>query len=399
MAEKSITRKERCLFTGQQAFLWGTIATFYAYIIVMFTKQDLPSEQIGYMAAIMMLGCTIGQFCIPYMSDRIRSCKIVFIIVAILLEACCLGIYYVKSLIPMYMLLFLAGFCKQPLGTVLDTWTMRNVHGDMQLFGGIRSGGSLGYATVNLVYGLLLTQYGFSMMPWVSLIFTGILVTLCVIIPEKSNAVPQQKRDTSGLALRKAIVPLLLFFASMTILGMINNSVYNLFPEIINEFGKNEMYWGIACFFNAGMEAPAMWIKWEKLGLRSPGVRLAVAIVLYVISSVMIAYFNSIVLILVGFTLSGFAFGMQLHAKRAFVAERSPDTLHTTMHGIGDMLYFGVGGVVGSAMLGVLLSILPRADAMMICGAFQMLSLVLFLLMMRKDKTHFENDKTNACLR
>lgn len=383
-------------FTALQAIYWSTIATFYAYVITMLLDQGIPSDLVGFLSSVLMLGCLVGQFAVSYISDRLKTCKKVFMAVSLLLQVFCIALYYTENTLMRYGLMFLLGFCKQPLGAVLDTWFLKSVTSDMRLYGKTRSGGSIGYSCTSLLYGFLLSRLGYGIMPWVSLVSTAVLLWLCAVTPEAPLTAPVQRREVGASAVIKALAPLALFFASITLLGIINTPVYSLFPVILQEYGGTAAYQGLACFLNSGMEAPAMLMRWERVGFASPNKRLLCAFLLYIACSVVIAYARSVWLVILGFGLTGFAYGMQLHARRELVARKAPAALQSTMHGIGDMLLSGVGGIVGSALLGISLNCFGRVTSLLLCAGLQTVSLLLFLLSCRGGKKKNAPEKLEA---
>lgn len=368
-------------FSVLQALYWAFVGTFFAFIIDMFTSQGVSSERIGIMMSVMTIGSCIGQFIISYACDRLESCKKVFIATLILLQLFCCALFLTKNLILINILMFLIGFTKQPLGAVLDTWFIKGVSDDMRAFGKIRSFGSAGFSILILFYGSLLTRFGYGIMPYISTVFLGVLVFLCFKTPDMPRYAQIKRTDYNLSAIFHSLSPLLLFlFLGTTLLGAANNPSYNFTPKILKSLGGTTTHLGIALFINSGMEIPAMRIKWDNLNL-SPAIRLLISSGLYIISTFLMAYSNAVWQVIALLSLSGFAFGMSLHARRALVAQLSPGALQSTMHGVGDMLYSGLGPIAGSAICGKLLDISGMRLMLLFCVALQTLGTVFILIM------------------
>lgn len=347
----------------------------------MLYAQGVSSERIGILTSIMTVGGCLGQFIVSYFCDRLENCKSVFIVILVALQAFCCGLFLTKNTLVIGVLMFLIGFTKQPLGAVLDTWFIKGVTDDMRAFGKTRSAGSAGFSILILINGSLLTRFGYGIMPYVSGVFLLILLVLCIKTPDISRAAQISRADYNLKAIERAISPLLiLLFIASTLLGGANNPSYNMTPVILTLLGGTTTHQGFSLFVNSGMEVPAMRIRWDDMGL-SPAARLLISSFLYVLSTVLMAYSNAVWQIVALMAISGFAFGMHLHARRAMVAQLAPGALQSTMHGIGDMLYSGLGPIAGNALCGYMMEYSGMRVMLLFCVALQAAGTAIFLYM------------------
>ena len=378
-------------FSVLQALYWAYVGTFFAFIIDMYTARGISSERIGIMMSVMTVGSCIGQFTVSYACDRLESCKKVFIATLVMLQLFCCALFLTDDYLIINVLMFLIGFTKQPLGAVLDTWFIKGVSDDMRAFGKTRSVGSAGFSILILFYGSLLTRFGYGIMPYISTVFLIVLIYLCFRTADMPRDARIKRTDYNLSAIFHSLSPLLvLLFIGTTLLGAANNPAYNFTPKILKSLGGTTTHLGIALFINSGMEIPAMRIKWDSLNL-SPALRLLISSALYIVSTFLMAFSSAVWQVVALLSLSGFAFGMSLHARRALVAQLSPGALQSTMHGVGDMLYSGLGPIAGSAVCGKLMDISGMRVMLLFCVALQTLG-TLFLLLM-----YFYGKRRNAC--
>ena len=372
-------------FTALQTLFWGYIGTYYGYIIAMLNARGISSTVIGIYSAVMMLGSTIGQFAVSYACDRLNSCKRVFMVVLTLLELCCCALYVARDAVLMGILIFFCGFFKSPLGAVIDTWFIKGVSDDMRAFGRSRSGGSFGYSFVNLFYGMLLAQLGYSIMPFVSFAFMAALLILCIPIPDIPADARFERTAYNMKAIRHAVaIPAIgLLFAAVFLMGFAYSPVYNMLPVFLTGFGGTTAHQGIALFVNAGMEIPGMNIPWSKWNI-SPAARLLLAAFLLLLAIFLMSFANAAWQIIVLMGVTGFCYGVHLHARRALVSELAPPALQATMHGLGDMLYGGLGPIIGSMVCGKMTDACGMRITLLSFSGIIALSTVLMLLMARK---------------
>ena len=373
-------------FSALQALYWAYVGSFHSFLLSMLAARGESATMIGVYTALMTLGSCLGQFFVARLCDATGRCRRVFVQVVLALELSCLLLYSVTERWLILILIFAAGFAKQPLGAVLDTWFIRAVGDDMRAFGRMRAAGSLAFALLMLVYGAALNRFGYGIMPWVSAVLLCWLVALCLRTKDTSRApaAGERPRLLSGLSLITG--ELILIFAALFFLGAANNSVYNMIPVLLPVLGGTTAHHGLLLFCNAGMEAPAMRVNWDRFGL-SPAKRCVLSALLYAVSTLLMGLAGNVWLFIALWCVNGFAFGLGLHARRALVTALAPDEAQTTMHGLGDMMYSGVGPILASVVFGGMLDQGGMRLMLSVAAGLELVSAALFaVLVWRKRK-------------
>ncbi len=373
-------------FSLLQALYWAFIASFCTYIVAMLNDRQVKVEVIGLLSAFMTMGGCFGQFIVSYFCDLFKTFKKTFIVCILILQASCLCLYFTTNTVLLYIISFVIGFTKMPLSAVMDTWFMTLVTNDARIFGKTRSLGSFAFAVMTLIFGFLLVQFGYVIMPILSTLIMCALLYFCSITQDVQVQVKEKKNALSLKQVFLSLSPMLLvlFFAS-TLLGSANNAAYNMLPIMLGTLGGTTAHQGLTYFMNAGMEVPAMRFHWEKFGLKPP-MLLVIASILYILSTFLIAYSTAVWQIILLMALNGFAFGMQLPARRKMVSSMASTSLQTTMHGISDMLYFGIGPIVSNAICGYLMAFKGMKIMLLFCCLLEVFAFVLFMYLYVKDK-------------
>ncbi len=382
---QALTRKFGLL---QMAF-WCYIGAFISFLITMMYARGFDARQVAIFIVCQTLASVLGQLVFGRLADHFQRNRLIFLLLAPALLATCYLLYFVEGFGLTCVCFFAAGLVKDPMSAMMDSWQIKSFHGDMSKFGNIRSMGSITYACLMLMLGFVMDAWGFVTIPVLSTAFCVVVMVVAFTLPEVPRIEKEQtdKKDKKHHKVRLSPV-FYIYFGTLLVLGLSVIPVYNMMPRFLFALGGTATQQGIALFLNAGMEFPAM-RAYKLIAKFEPPKRLFGCLILYIGSTLMMAFATHYIWILIGMGISGAAFGTQLVARREMVNLYAPPHMQTTLHSIGDMIYGGLGGMMGNYAAGYLLDT-AGAKTMLVCASAAqgvvMLLVLVMLFYMKKEK-------------
>ena len=176
---------------------WSMSAAFVGYWVVYFEEnRGVSPADIGLMMSLYTFSALTGQYAFGYLSDKLRSIRLPILVAAVALAAVVLTFPWQTSLNWVYPSMALVGFLQQPIGPMLDSWTLKHLsrHHAQQMFGRIRGFGSLGWATTALLTSYLILLVSWNMMFFTACVAALLLVVTILAIPDYSQT-PQSAGD------------------------------------------------------------------------------------------------------------------------------------------------------------------------------------------------------------
>ena len=344
-------------FSALQMLYWCSVGSSSTYIASYMTAvRKATATQTGNLLAVYMLAGVAGQFIVNAVCDKYQNNRKVFIGGMLISLLIWLSMYFAPGMAMVYVMYGLLGFIQPSISAVLDTWLIRSFPDDPGAYSPIRSLGSLSYSCLMLVMGFAIDGIGHIVMAILPTLFTvGATVTARFMpeVPAISKVEEKSVRQSAGL---RALAPVVWAFVGvLACMGVANMPLLNMNLMIMENAGGNVTHQGIAISFNTVAEFLTMrfFMKWIKKF--SATRQLQIAGLLYVVSTAMIFSFKSIPALYAAFFINGVGYGVLLPARRLFVSEMVPDTLHNRMHGVGDMAHNSFGGLLGNKFSGTVI--------------------------------------------
>ena len=341
-------------FSALQMLYWCSVGSSSTYIVSYMTAvRNASATLTGNLLAVYMLCGVAGQFLINSVCDRFQNNRKVFQIGMLISLLVWLGVYFAPNMGLLFALYGLLGFIQPTMSAVLDTWLIRSFPDDSGAYSPIRSLGSLSYSCLMLVMGFAIDGIGHIVMVLLPMLFTIGSIVMARFMPEIPPLSKERERAARSSAGLRALAPVVwMFVLVMVFMGMANMPLLNMNLMIMEAAGGSVTHQGIAISFNTVAEFLTMrfFMKW--INRASATRKLQLAGLLYLVSVVMIFSFKSIPALYVAYFINGVGYGVLLPARRQFINEMTPETLHNRMHGVGDMAHNSVGGLLGNKFSG-----------------------------------------------
>jgi PPP family 3-phenylpropionic acid transporter len=365
-------------------------------------EKGFAVAKIGLMMSMYVGAALIGQYFFGYLCDKLQSIRIPVSLAAVLFALLATAIPTLSDKVWIYPCMALVGFFQQPIGPMLDSWTLKHLsrHDQRTLFGKIRGFGSLGWATVALLTAYLIFYYSWNMMFIVSVLAGLLLSGLVLLIPdvgESNSGLTQEQSETpehSGLTMQRALFHLFGNKAYLYILAVVFlmylgvQTTFNFQGLLIKGTGGGVKELGWTYFFGVMSEMPAMFLSVWLLPKMAPRKLMLVAGGLYMLRYGLIIYFQTSWIIMLTACLEGVAFGVMLTALRNYVFSVVAEDVQTSAMTLVDAVFLALTVIVGGVAGGWIIDTYSAMHMLAACACSTGLAVVLLLGGKRFDKHH-----------
>jgi len=368
---------------------WAMAAALLGYwVLFLESEKGTAASDIGLMMSAYTAAALVGQYVFGYFSDKLLSLRVPVALAAILFTAFVAAIPLLPNMTWLYPIMALVGFVQQPIGPMLDSWTLKHLsqHGQQIQFGRIRGFGSLGWATTALMTAYLILFVSWNMM-FVVAVVAGLLLSITALsIPDVVESAPAKKEGQPELTIGRAIAHLLRNSAYLYILLVVFlmylgvQTTFNFQGLLIKGAGGNVRELGWTYFFGALSEIPAMLLSVWLLPRLAARKLMVAAGCLYMLRYGLIIYFQTSWIIMLTACLEGVAFGLLLTALRSYVFSVVAEDVLTSAMTVVDAVFLALTVIVGGVVGGWIIEQYSVMHMLAACAVSSGLALLLLLL-------------------
>lgn len=376
-------------FRAAHYLYWAMSSAFLGYWVLYFQgERQIPESEIGWMMSIYVSAALMGQYVFGFVSDKLRSIRALIVTAALLFAAAVAAMPLQTSTLGIRMTMALLGFLQQPIGPMLDSWTLKYLqeHSDPNQFGRIRSFGSLGWATVALLTAYLILMVSWNMFFYVAILAAVLLSVVAVTIPDTSTNRARELSGTESLTMRQSIVrlfrnPAYLYILAVVFLMYLGvQTTFNFQSLLIKETGGGVAELGWTFFFGVMCEMPAMFLSVWLLPRMSARKLMTIAGVLYMLRYGLIIYIQTSWIVMLTACLEGLAFGLLLSSLRNYVFSAVDREVQTSAMTIVDATFLSLTVIVGGVVGGWLIEQFSVLHMVAACAVSSGAALVLLLV-------------------
>lgn len=334
-------------------FYYSAMTIIIGYLPVYFHENGLSGGQIGFLLAVGPLAAMIAQPFWGYMTDKYKTSKKV--IIACLLGAI-LGAVFMFNIYNYILLIFAVFFFfafMSPVGGLGDSLSQKTANRLSVSFGSIRLWGSLGFAIMSLLGGFLLAKIGvqYIFLPFLFFILLTLGIAFGVKDVETSKK-PIVLKEAIKLLGNKKFMFFLVIMMLITITHRTNDSFLGIY---IVEKGGSESFIGWAWFIGVMSEAfifatATLWFrKYHALTF------IVISGILFAIRWFIMGIIQDPMLVLPLQIMHGLTFGMFYLCAFHFITKLIPEELQSTGHLLFYSFFFGLSGMIGSSIGGIII--------------------------------------------
>ncbi|MGF7142696.1 MFS family permease [Anaerotaenia torta] len=376
-------------------FFMSARALFNPFITVYLQEKGLGAEKIGLVMGANSLVLILAQPFWGIISDKLRSVKLTLVICMLLQGIMALSLRYCNAFLMISALFCLYSFFSSPEGPLLDTWCLKSLKEN-----GLRNGagqmkflGCFGYAAFSIASGYIINKYNTDrILP----VFAAVLFLLALFFSRvKTNAQAEKAVPFRELHLERVFkdTGFLLFLPVIFLMQLPHRAAYTFYPLLISSLGGDKMMVGYTSAVMFASEGICMFASRRMLDRFKARTVIMISAVFFLLWQFMysiasLPWHVAAIALLDGPSYAFFTLGVLY-----YLDERAPVSVRTTYQTITYGVYFGLSGIAGNNLGGMIISKLGF-QAMYRLGAITIGISIIFLYILGR-KTNGEKQESN----
>jgi PPP family 3-phenylpropionic acid transporter len=230
-----------------------------------------------------------------------------------------------------------------------------NARGRHINFGFTRAFGSLSFALISLVIGVVVKRYTMSSLPVLLAIFGFFMAFAAFLLPkpEKPESVKKEKSESFGVTMKSllSIRPYVIMLVATALFNIPGGAYYTYFSIYFTGIGGTESALGVAMFVLAVVEVPVMML-YSKIERRIPAEYLVMVSALgYGLKNFCLGFAQNTTAAIACLALQVFGLALAIPASQSMIVSLTPAKYSSTAQAI----YFSVQSI-GSIVSNILCS-------------------------------------------
>lgn len=331
--------------------------------------------------------------------DRKKTIK-KFLVVSLLVSsvtALLLPMLY-NSIMLVVIICVVISFTENSMPSIIDSWTISSIGKKPWLDYGLTRGmGSLGYAITAVVFGMMLDRFGYGMMFYTHLILQFIAVGFCFFIDDISKLDSQQSCKTIHIKTIDIKAPKVtikesgrfIWFLISTILVFAGfRATSTFYPLLLIQKGGGNGDLGMSLFIMSLSEVPVLLFSKKFLQKFKDTSIISISMFFFVIRILLHIVVPSISGLILIQAMQALSFALFLPASIYYINRIAPKGLNSTYLTIASSCYFGIGGIIGSMLGGVIIDKVGIYSLFGFSGVLAFCGMVIFMITSRvNDKS------------
>jgi len=329
---------------------YGSTSTYKA---LYFLRVGLSTAQIGLLLGLDPLITLVSGPAWSMVADRLGVGSRLLTIILGLLVLPTFVMMFTSDFYVLLVLVAVQALLRGPITPLLDSAALREVGRGGHHYGVIRSMGSLGYAPVAWVVGVLVER---SRIEWIFVVGAILTLLSCIASARMRTEPAALRRDIAaglGTIIRRKRwrVMMVTFFVAL----MIQGAAYGFAPLYLDALGASESTVGFAQALGSASQilvltlvVPRALARWKSERL------LLLSLICFALRVGLWAVAPSVTVVILTHLLTGVTWGTVLLAGVEFAARHAPPGLETTSQALTTTFVFGLGRSAGNAVAGLL---------------------------------------------
>ena len=345
---------------------YAAFASLLPYFVLFYQSLGFNGAQIGLLTGIPPLITLFGAPFGAGLADKTRHHKLIMgsglgVAVAVMLI-----LPQVSNFVLVFSLVITFNFFMSPVGSLSDSATMTMLGDQKEMYGRVRSGGTIGWGIFAQIAGFLLALYGLEILFYV---FSAIMLINIFVSQRFSFGVHQEHDHQTGtvgalLKNRRWII----FLASAFLGGIGAFSVASYLSPYLAELGADGRQIGFAFLLATLTELPIFFFGNLLVKRFTAHGLFVIALVLLGVRSVLFGVVNNLFLAIVIQGLGGAIFPAMWSGGVAYADEHAPAGMKSTAQGLFGSMTFGFGSAIAGFVGGLLLENIGGKGMFMVLG-------------------------------
>ncbi len=383
-------------YAAVQGTYWAANCSLRGLTAVFLSYHGLTDGQIGYTSSLIYF-CTITlSLLLSAWADRHPLSPLKRTISALfLLALAAAGVLYLLPLPVLLMMVVYALDCcfHNCADSILNALMMQYVdNGIPARYGWPRGVGSITYAAMAWVLGILMERYTPDIILPVFLLMCGLSLVAILTLPDPGPRKLRDKgRKVSYVEMLRSNPTLVLLLCACVLSGMGQCAGSTFLIRVVERLGGTSEELGLAMFIQAGVELPAMFASGWLLKRFSARGLLALSFCAGGLKMLMLALVPSLPLLYGVMAFSVFCFGIFGFASVLFVNSIAGEQEKVRAQSLLSLCYTGgAGGILGNLLAGALIGPLGVSNLLLVSAGLCACGAGVMLLCLRQYRIQFQ---------
>ena len=382
-------------YAAVQGTYWAANCSLRGLTAVFLSYHGLTDGQIGYTSSLIYF-CTITlSLLLSAWADRHPLSPLKRTISALfLLALAAAGVLYLLPLPVLLMMVVYALDCcfHNCADSILNALMMQYVdNGIPARYGWPRGVGSITYAAMAWVLGILMERYTPNIILPVFLLLCGLSLVAILTMPDPGpRKLREQGRKVSYVEMLRHNPTLVLLLCACVVSGMGQCAGSTFLIRVVERLGGTSEELGLAMFIQAGVELPAMFASGWLLKRFSARGLLTLSFCAGALKMLMLALVPSLPLLYGVMAFSVFCFGIFGFASVLFVNSIAGEQEKVRAQSLLSLCYTsGAGGILGNLLAGALIGPLGVSTLLLVSAGLCACGSCVMLLCLRQYRVQF----------
>lgn len=382
-------------YAAVQGTYWAANCSLRGLTAVFLSYHGLTDGQIGYTSSLIYF-CTITlSLLLSAWADRHPLSPLKRTVSALfLLALTAAGVLYLLPLPVLLMMVVYALDCcfHNCADSILNALMMQYVdNGIPARYGWPRGVGSITYATMAWVLGILMERYTPNIILPVFLLMCGLSLVAILTLPDPGpRKLRESGRKVSYIEMLRSNPTLVLLLCACILAGMGQCAGSTFLIRVVEKLGGTSEELGLAMFIQAGVELPAMFASSWLLKRFSARVLLTLSFCAGGLKMLMLALVPSLPLLYGVMAFSVFCFGIFGFASVLFVNSIAGEQEKVRAQSLLSLCYTsGAGGILGNLLAGALIGPLGVSNLLLVSAGLCACGAGVMLLCLRQYRIQF----------
>ena len=382
-------------YAAVQGTYWAANCSLRGLTAVFLSYHGLTDGQIGYTSSLIYF-CTLTlSLLLSAWADRHPLSPLKRTVSALfLLALAAAGVLYLLPLPVLLMMVVYALDCcfHNCADSILNALMMQYVdNGIPARYGWPRGVGSITYATMAWVLGILMERYTPNIILPVFLLMCGLSLVAILTLPDPGpRKLRESGRKVSYIEMLRSNPTLVLLLCACILAGMGQCAGSTFLIRVVEKLGGTSEELGLAMFIQAGVELPAMFASSWLLKRFSARVLLTLSFCAGGLKMLMLALVPSLPLLYGVMAFSVFCFGIFGFASVLFVNSIAGEQEKVRAQSLLSLCYTsGAGGILGNLLAGALIGPLGVSNLLLVSAGLCACGAGVMLLCLRQYRIQF----------
>ena len=382
-------------YAAVQGTYWAANCSLRGLTAVFLSYHGLTDGQIGYTSSLIYFCTNTLSLLLSAWADRHPLSPLKRTVSALfLLALAAAGVLYLLPLPVLLMMVVYALDCcfHNCADSILNALMMQYVdNGIPARYGWPRGVGSITYATMAWVLGILMERYTPNIILPVFLLMCGLSLVAILTLPDPGpRKLRESGRKVSYIEMLRSNPTLVLLLCACILAGMGQCAGSTFLIRVVEKLGGTSEELGLAMFIQAGVELPAMFASSWLLKRFSARVLLTLSFCAGGLKMLMLALVPSLPLLYGVMAFSVFCFGIFGFASVLFVNSIAGEQEKVRAQSLLSLCYTsGAGGILGNLLAGALIGPLGVSNLLLVSAGLCACGAGVMLLCLRQYRIQF----------